>query len=95
MRAVRPVRADQQGGPGDPHESPAVEGFSPQTPEALSILWVSSQPSAIPGIVLFLGLVLFLDLSWAATASAKTPSRFRASAWKLRRINDFAGRAPG
>src|SRR5262249_60830202 len=37
-------------------------------------------------------------LSWAATASAKTPecpSRFRASAWKLRRINGFAGRAPG
>src|SRR5262249_27271978 len=37
-------------------------------------------------------------LSWAATASAKTPecpSRVRASAGKLRRINGFAGRARG
>ena len=76
--------------------SPAVEGL-----EYLVGFVAGERQSEI---VLFPGPVLFMDLSWAAlprlgrswatTESAKTPecpSRFQASAWKLRGINDFAG----
>ena len=98
MRAVRP-RA------GRPARraismSPAVEGL-----EYLVGFVAGERQSEI---VLFPGPVLFMDLSWAAlprlgrswaaTETAKTPkcpSRFQASAWKLRGINDFAGRARG